>query len=62
MRGILAERKTMVSLLQKSNFPVLFLSGRHDNILPIESIIEQVSKLVLPDDFRKTNHMGFVKV
>lgn len=61
LRGM-AERKTMVSLLQKSNFPVLFLSGRHDNIIPIESIIEQVSEtrssLTILEE---TNHMGFIE-
>jgi len=52
----------MCSLLRKNEFPVLFLSGMHDNIIPIQSVIEQADASGSQIEIlEKTNHMGFIE-
>ncbi|MBL4705923.1 MAG: alpha/beta hydrolase, partial [Flavobacteriales bacterium] len=61
LRGM-AERSDMLGKLNQLQIPVLFIAGRFDNIIPIESVIDQVNQLnaslVI---LEKSSHMGFVE-
>lgn len=61
LRGM-ADRPSRVNLLKKVNVPVLFISGVHDNVVPIQSIREIVIKtkaelVELPN----SAHMTFIE-
>jgi len=61
LRGM-AKRQDMCSFLRRNEFPVLFLSGKHDNIIPIQSVIEKADATGSQIEIlEKTNHMGFIE-
>ena len=59
----MSQRKDRTEVLRSSDFPILFIAGKDDGVIPFEKILEQVtlpkrSQLLLLD---KTGHMGFIE-
>ena len=61
--GGMRDRKDRTSLLKSFRFPVLYIPGRHDIVIPVDSLIAQAGlpknalTLVLED----SGHMGFIE-
>ena len=59
----MSQRKDRTEVLKSADFPVLFIAGKDDGVIPFEKILEQVvfpkrSQLLL---LEKTGHMGFIE-
>lgn len=61
LRGM-AERTEGVTLLSESRIPVLYISGISDNIIPIESVKEQVKTIgATIEVMSNSGHMSFIE-
>ena len=69
VQGIIAaiegmkNRQNREIVLKFTPYPVLFLIGKHDNVLPMQKLVKEVS---LSENARylllnKTGHMGFIE-
>ena len=61
LRGM-AERKDMTVVLAELKIPILFLAGKHDNIIPINSVKNNAKKTGAQlHILEHTNHMAFLE-
>ncbi len=61
LRGM-AERKDMTSALTELEIPILFLAGKYDNVIPINSIQNNAKKSGAQlHVLKQTNHMAFLE-
>lgn len=61
LRGM-AQRKDMRDLLKNSGKPVLFLSGRYDNVIPIDLSVTQAKEVnAQMAVLENSGHMGFME-